>query len=431
MMNTRNGTFAEIFLSMFCLLWISSPVQAQSTSPTRYEQNDSSVAYSAGWSTDTSRSWSAGSAAVSTTPGAQATFTFTGPSVNWIGGRAPWSGIADVFLDGSLVAEVDTFSKTEEIRVPMYTVNGLSNSQHVLTIQVTGRVNAAATSDYIVVDAFDIPAPAVSRIQETDPDIVYTAGWAQDNTLNSLGAGITANWTPNISLRAWSAGAAALSTTSGAQASFTFSGTSVSWIGARGSQTGIADVFLDGKFIAEVDTYSPAEQIQAEVFATTGLTGGIHTLMIQVTGRKNALSQNALVVVDAFEVTAPGIQIQDTDPSIAYGTGWIQGNRDKAYNEGVSAESNTVGAQATFTFTGTGVSWIGARGPQTGIARIYLDGAFAQDVDTYAVTEGPQHTDFTATGLAAGTHTLTIQVLGKNPVSTNFWILVDAFNVTP
>jgi hypothetical protein len=31
--------------------------------------------------------------------------------------------------------------------------------------------------------------------------------------------------------------------------------------------------------------------------------------------------------------------------------------------------------------------------------------------------------------LAPGTHTLTIQVLGRNPASSNFWILIDAFNV--
>jgi len=154
-------------------------------------------------------------------------------------------------------------------------------------------------------------------------------------------------------------------------------------------------------------------------------------LTILVTGRQNIAAQNALVVVDAFEVVSPGTQVQETDPAIAYGTGWIQGNRDKAYSQGTTAETVTVGAQATFTFTGTGVSWIGARGPQTGIARVFLDGVFVQDVDTYAMTEGPQHTDFTARGLSAGTHALTIQVIGKNPAATNFWILVDAFNVIP
>jgi hypothetical protein len=219
-----------------------------------------------------------------------------------------------------------------------------------------------------------------------------------------------------------------LSTTPGAQATFTFTGTGISWIGARGTQTGIARVTLDG-VATLVDTYSSTEQIQAAVFTATGLANTSHTLTIEVTGQQNAASQNALIVVDAFEVTSPGTQIQETDPSIAYGSGWVQGNRDKAYSEGASAESQTVGAQANFTFTGTGVGWIGARGPQTGIARVFVDGAFVQDIDTYALTEGPQHTDFTAAGLAPGTHTLTIQVLGRNPASSNFWILIDAFNV--
>ncbi len=421
---------AGFLLLMFSLAWSSPQALAQS-SPTRYEQTDPSVTYTSGWSEDTSRSWSGGTAAASTTPGAQATFTFTGPSVNWIGGRGPWAGIARVSLDGVLVSQVDTYSRTEEIRVPMFTANGLTNASHTLTIENTGQTNPFSTSTYVVLDAFDVPGPAVARLQETDPDVTYTAGWVQDNTLNSLAAGITNYGTPNVSLRNWSAAAATLSTMPGAQATFTFTGTSISWIGARGPQSGIADVFLDGSLVAEVDLYSPTEQIQQAVFTATGLADASHTLTIEVTGRQNPASQNALVVVDAFEVTSPGIQIQETDPSITYGPGWIMDTGDKAYSEGTSAESNTVGAQATFTFTGTGVRWIGARGPQTGIARVFLDGAFVEDIDTYALTEGPQHTDFTATGLAAGTHTLTIQVIGKNPLSTNVWILIDAFDVTP
>src|SRR5258706_5902363 len=99
---------------------------------------------------------------VATTPGPQATFTFIGPSVTWIGGRAPWSGIATLLLDGTLVAEVDTYSKTEEIPVPMFTANGLANAMHTLTILATGPLDAGSTSSHVVVDAFDVPAPAVS-----------------------------------------------------------------------------------------------------------------------------------------------------------------------------------------------------------------------------------------------------------------------------
>jgi hypothetical protein len=382
---------------------------------TRFEETDPSIAYTAGWSQDGSRSWSGGTAAASTISGAQSTFTFTGPSVTWIGGRAPGTGIARVSLDGVFLTEVDTYSKTEEIRVPMFEATGLASTSHTLTIEVTGRQNAAATGDLIVVDAFDVPAATISRLQETDPSIAYTAGWI-----------------PGDTSRAWSAGIATLSSTPGAQATFTFTGTAVSWIGARGNLTGIARVTLDGVAAPLVDTYSTTEQIQAAVFTATGLANTSHTLTIEVTGQQNPASTSALVVVDGFEVMTPGTRHQDTDPAIAYGSGWIQDNRDKAYSEGATAESDTVGAQATITFTGTGISWIGARGPQCGIARVFLDGSVVADsIDTYSPTEGPQHTDFSTSGLAAGTHTLTVQVTGKNPISTDAWILIDAFDVLP
>ena len=426
MIKIAKRSYAAALISTFGLAWISPQAWA------RVEETDPSVSYTVGWTQgDTSGTWSGGTAAVSTAPGAQATISFTGTSVSWIGGRTPQTGIARAFLDGVFVAEVDTYSKTTEVRVPMFAATGLADASHTFTIEVTGRQNASATGALVVVDAFDVPAATISRLQETDPSVSFTADWVQDNPVVTFVPGVTTGWTQGVSLRGWSAGAARLSTTPGAQATFTFTGTGISWIGARGTQSGIARVSLDGVLVAVVDLYSSTEQIQAEVFAATGLADTSHTLTIEGTGQQNAASQNALIVVDAFEVTTSGTRHQDTDPAIAYGPNWIQGNRDKTYSEGASAESNIVGAQATITFTGTGISWIGARGPQCGIARIFLDGAFVEDFDTYFQTEGPQHTDFTASGLAAGTHTLSIQVIGKNPLSTDAWILIDAFDITP
>ena len=386
----------------------------------RFEETDPSVSYTAGWTPDGSLSWSGGAAAFSTTTGAQATFTFTGPSVTWIGGRAASTGIARISLDGAFLTEVDTYSKTVEIRVPMLEATGLSNARHTLTLEVTGRQNASATGPLIVVDAFDVPAATISRLQETDPSITYSAG-----------SFVAPDWMPFDTSRAWSAGLATLSKVPGARASISFDGTGISWIGARGPQTGIARVTLDGVVFPPIDTYSPAEQIQAEIFTKQGLADTSHTLTVEVTGEQNAASTSPLIVVDGFEVTMSGTRHQDTDPAIAYDSNWIQDNRDKAYSEGASAESHTVGAQATITFTGTGIRWIGARGPQCGIARIVLDGAFVEDFDTYFETEGPQHTDFFRSGLAPGTHTLSIEVIGKNLLSSDFWILIDAFDVIP
>jgi hypothetical protein len=387
----------------------------------RYEETDPSVSLSPGWFQRNPNNdwlaWSGGTAVYAGTPGARATFTFTGTSVAWIGYRSFTSGIARVYMDGVFVSDVDLFARQEEARATVFTVTGLTNGSHTLTIEATGLKNAEAQYPLVFVDAFDVPALPVSRLQNTDPDITYTAGWALGNAPSRTG------------------GTSTVSSALGAQATLTFSGTAVSWIGYRGPDTGIAHVFLDGSFAREVDTYSPGARVQDIVFAASGLTDARHTLTIDVTGTKNAASTDTLIEVDAFEVTTLGTRFQEEDPAVAYSGWWIHGNPNRSWSEGTISESNVSGARATFTFTGTSVSWIGCRKFSTGIANVYLDGVFVTEIDTFkpAPIEGYQNTIFTASGLAPGTHTLTIEATGRmNPSSGCCgWIVLDAFDVRP
>jgi chitodextrinase len=391
----------------------------------RFEDTDPSVVYSGpGWRPDVYAALSAGQATDSDQAGAQATFTFTGTSVSWIGGRWVEEGIARVFLDGTFVATVDTYSKTKEVQVPLFTAVGLANTSHTLTIEVTGQKNVASTLAFVLVDAFDVPAATISRLQETDPAVAFAgSGWLQ---------GVTGN--------EYSGGTAAGSLTAGDQATFNFTGTGVRWLGELGPDNGgIARVFLDGAFVKEVDTYAPSPDpahhttFQAEHFKATGLADTSHALTIEVTGQQDPAAARATVVVDAFDVITSGTRREETDPAISYtGAGWLQGNRDHPYSEGTAALSVLPGDQATFSFTGTAVSWIGYRGPTAGIARVILDGNVVADAfDTYAATEAPQTTLFTLP-VAAGSHTLAIQVTGsKNPAAIGTAVVVDAFDVTP
>ena len=391
----------------------------------RFEESDASVSFSAtGWSQSSAGwfAWSGGSAMQSMGPNAQANFGFTGTSVTWIGYRSGSSGIARVSVDGVFVSEVDLFARSDEIHAPAFTVNGLSSGSHTLTIEATGRKNPEAVSNLVVVDAFDVPALVVSHLQETDPDVIFTAGWAQaDGKIAWSGGGVATAPAPPV-------GGARVSTTAGAKATLTFRGTSISWSGARRPSTGIARVQVDGGVASEVDTYSPTERIQDTVFTATGLADASHTLTIEATGRKNAASTGAQIVVDAFDVTTPGRRFQEEDAAVAYSGNWVHGNRNRTWSEGTVSESNTLGASVTFTFTGTSVSWIGCRKLSTGIARVILDDKPPVEIDTYLPPpiEAYQTTIFRADGLANGTHTLRIEV-----ASNNAYIVVDAFDVRP
>src|SRR5262249_34977666 len=98
---------------------------------------------------------SAGSSAAAVDGGSTATFTFTGTAARWIGFKDPWSGIAKVYVDGALQAQIDTFSATQQAQVIAYTTPTLNSGTHTLMVQVTGTKNPSAQSSWIWVDAFE------------------------------------------------------------------------------------------------------------------------------------------------------------------------------------------------------------------------------------------------------------------------------------
>ena len=83
------------------------------------------------------------------------------------------------------------------------------------------------------------------------------------------------------------------------------------------------------------------------------------------------------------------------------------------------------------TFTGTAVQWIGPENTNGGIADVYLDGNQVATVDTYSPAGKLfQQVLYSTTGLAQGSHTLTITVSGqKNPASSSDTVVIDAINV--
>lgn len=221
-----------------------------------------------------------------------------------------------------------------------------------------------------------------------------------------------------------------------ATATFSFTGTAVSWIGVKCNVCGIATVSIDGGVPATVDTSSPAApgSLASEpVFSAPGLASGVtHTMVITVTG--TTTSAGTHIAVDGFEVTgvvSAATRIEDTDPAVSYTGNWVH-LTDPRGTDGTASESATAGAEATLSFTGTGVRWVSFGNRNNGIARVFIDGALVGEVDTYALTEQQQFVVFTATGLTRGVHTLTIEVTGtRNLASTDTWVIIDAFDVTP
>jgi hypothetical protein len=213
-----------------------------------------------------------------------------------------------------------------------------------------------------------------------------------------------------------------------------FNGTAIGWIGARSPDGGIARVYIDGAFAGQVDGYHHTLKVQDTLFEAEGLADANHTLTIEVTGSRNGASSGTYVAVDAFDVTTPGERFQEEDPALFYSGNWTHGNLNQPWSEGTASASDAAGARATFTFTGTSVTWIGCRKATTGIARVYIDGTFVREIDTYEPPpiEGYQTPIFKAAGLAPGTHTLTIEATGRShPSAVSRYVVIDAIDVRP
>jgi hypothetical protein len=321
-------------------------------------------------------------------------------------------------VDGAPVAPEDTS--------PPYSVlwdtTTVSDGPHVLTARVRDGTGALAGSGRVPVAVVNVGS--VTRLEETSGGVAFTPPdtWLRGNTH-----------------RPWSEGTAALGFASGQRVTFSFGGTGVSWLGFRGPQTGVAWVYLDGALSAIVDGYSATEVLQARLFTASGLAPGPHTLAIEVPDprTRHHLSTDYYTVVDAFDVigTAPGGTAysgisEETSDAMTYTGAWIAGNTHRAWSGGTAALGFAEGQRATLEFSGTSVRWIGFRGPQTGVARVYLDNVLMATVDAYAAVEELQAELFSVANLPAGLHWLTIEVAReKHAASSDYYVVLDAFDV--
>jgi hypothetical protein len=121
-------------------------------------------------------------------------------------------------------------------------------------------------------------------------------------------------------------------------------------------------------------------------------------------------------------------RVEQDDPSIIYSGNWYT-NESDLHSGGTAALTNARGARATITFTGTGITWLGVADGWSGLATLYFDGAMTV-VDSYDANGRYQHPLYTARGLPAGTHTLSIEVTHERDANTEgSWVWIDAFEV--
>ncbi len=132
----------------------------------------------------------------------------------------------------------------------------------------------------------DLSIPVYTVTQENESPVAYQGAWYPNKN------GYTYN-------------GAVLATTPGSVATFAFTGTEVTWMGVKDSYSGMANVYVDGIYVATIDTYDPADTFTTPMYTATGLANTSHTFSVEPTGTHNSLSSGAWVWIDYFYTLGP------------------------------------------------------------------------------------------------------------------------------
>jgi hypothetical protein len=113
------------------------------------------------------------------------------------------------------------------------------------------------------------------------------------------------------------------------------------------------------------------------------------------------------------QTTSGTTNYAETSSRISYAGTWSYAY-SSSYQGGRVKYSRQKGASATFTWTGTSVSWVGPVGPTRGQAKVYIDGQYKKTVSMYASSYVARRTVYTATYSTQRTRTLKIVVVGTS-----------------
>ncbi|NQF16238.1 hypothetical protein HPY31_20360 [Brevibacillus sp. HB1.3] len=148
-------------------------------------------------------------------------------------------------------------------------------------IKTTAQVDRSVFSKFATLP---INVPAVKRVDNNDPSIVYT------------GTFYTGNASPA------SGGDYKFTDATGASIEYPFYGTGVRWMAQTLELGGIVNVYLDDIFIKSVDTYTSKYLYQQILYEILNLPYGRHKIKLVNTGTKNTGAKGTYIYLDAFEI---------------------------------------------------------------------------------------------------------------------------------
>ena len=225
-------------------------------------------------------------------------------------------------------------------------------------------------------------------------------------------------------------------------ATIPFTGVGIEIYGLKSSELGLATAKIDGKEVGELDFHTAGATEKGSLIGRfAGLSDGPHTLTLSVKREhKGRGSERSKISLDYFKIlSGTGNTIEkmdDRDSRIQYASqfkDWsdpeLYGGTEKYADINNSDPSVALEAQATISFTGTGIRIYGLKSLALGRARVTLDGKEMPSLDFYT-SGATEKRAFIGefTNLTDGPHTLTLRVDPDSPEGRKK-ISLDSFDI--
>jgi GH25 family lysozyme M1 (1,4-beta-N-acetylmuramidase) len=216
-------------------------------------------------------------------------------------------------------------------------------------------------------------------------------------------------------------GSARVEDRAGASMTFAFTGGRLQLRTLTGPAIGRARIGVDGAKIAVLDGWAREQGVRSDLFKHLG--GGPHILRIGVLGSARDRSLGTRVGLDALRWEG---ELRD-DPEPLDAT--LGPDADAAYSDAHAVRSHITGSSAALTFTGTGITFVTATGPDMGRAEVWIDGEQVAVAGLYSEAR-VTGVGFTYLGLTDEEHRIRVVVQGrKNTASTGTDVVVDGWVV--
>lgn len=233
-----------------------------------------------------------GTVSSSTDPKATAVIPFTASAVTLYVKFGPDEGKAEIKIDGALDAIIDLYAPdSNNHSIPVYSKTWTETGRHVLSVTPTGTKNLKSSGTAVYIDGLQICTPSPKQVFENNNNLLEYSGngWSHQSQVASGASNYDVH----------------RSSTEDDAAELAFTGSRVSLTGQYDIASGMADIYIDGKFETRIDTYgNRGEQVRRTIlFDKSWALPGRHSIKVVVLGRKNLDSEGTAVSIDTFRVS--------------------------------------------------------------------------------------------------------------------------------